>query len=139
MRQKRAARELTGRDRLRAAVPETDRIFEVLALRGDNLGGHTVRLLGLLDDYGAKDMRAAVLEAIEREAFGAGSIAHILEQRRRARGLAPPLRVDLPDDPRVRNLRVIPHRLEDYDALGKDDERHGPNEDGHGDDDQPID
>ena len=31
VRHKRAARELTGRDRLRAAVPETDRIFEVLA------------------------------------------------------------------------------------------------------------
>lgn len=136
VRQKRAARELTGRDRLRAAVPETDRIFEVLALRGDNLGGNTVRLLGLLDDYGAKDLRAAVIEAIEREAFGAGSIAHILEQRRRARGLAPPLRVELPDDPRVRDLRVIPHRLEDYDALGKDDERHGPNEDGDGTGDQ---
>ena len=31
VRHKCAARELTGRDRLRAAVPEADRIFEVLA------------------------------------------------------------------------------------------------------------
>ena len=45
VRAKHAARELKGRDRLRVAVPETDRIFEVLALRGDNLGGHTSRLL----------------------------------------------------------------------------------------------
>ena len=118
---KHAARELKGRDRLRAQVPETDRVFEVLALRGDNLGGNTSRLLGLLDDYGAEELRAAVAEAILREAFGAGSVAHILEQRRRARGLAPPVRVLLPDDPRVRDLRVIPHRLEDYDALGKHD------------------
>jgi transposase len=121
VRQKRAARELKGRDRLRAAVPETDPLFEVLALRGDNLGGNTSRLLGLLDDYGAEELRAAVIEAVQREAFGAGSVAHILEQRRRARGLAPPIRVELPDDPRVRDLRVTPHRLEDYDALGQQD------------------
>ena len=99
---KRAARELKGRDRLRVAVPETDVLFEVLALRGDNLGGHTSRLLSLLDDYGIEELRAAVHEAVAREAFGAGSVAHILEQRRRTRGLSPPVRVELPDDPRVR-------------------------------------
>jgi len=122
VRHKRAARELTGRDRLRAAVPETDRIFEALALRGDNLGASTSRLLGLLDDYGAEELRAAVAEAVAREAFGAGSVAHILEQRRRARRLAPPVRVELPNDPRVRDLRIPPHRLEDYDALGQHDD-----------------
>lgn len=121
---KHAARELKGRDRLRVAVPEVERLFEVLALRGDNLGATTSRLLSLLDDYGGEELRAAVVEALAREAFGAGSVAHILEQRRRARGLRPPLRVELPDDPRVRDLRVRPHRLEEYDALGQDDD-HG--------------
>lgn len=126
---KRAARELKGRDRLRAAVPETDALFEVLALRGDNLGANTSRLLSLLDDYGAEELRAAVSEAVAREAFGAGSVAHILEQRRRARGLAPPMRVQLPDDPRVRDLRVRPHRLEEYDGLGQRDDD-GDDQDG---------
>jgi transposase len=121
VRRKRAARELTGRDRLRAAVPETDAIFQALALRGDNLGAHTSRLLGLLDDYGAEELRAAVAEALAREAYGAGSVAHVLEQRRRARRLAPPVRVELPEDPRVRDLRISPHRLEPYDALGQPD------------------
>jgi transposase len=122
VRHKHAARELKGRDRLRADVPETDGLFDVLALRGDNLGATTSRLLSLLDDYGAQELRAAVVEALAREAFGAGSVAHILEQRRRARGLAPPVRVELPDDPRVRELRVRPHRLEEYDALGQHDD-----------------
>ena len=67
-------------------------------------------------------MRAAVKLAIEREAYGAGSVAHLLEQRRRARGLRPPVRVELPDDPRVRDLRLQPHALEDYDALGDSEE-----------------
>ncbi len=123
---KRAARASKGRDRLRSAVPETDAIFEQLALRGDNLGANTARLLRLLDDYGIEEVRTAVKLAIEREAYGAGSVAHILEQRRRARGLQPPVRVELPDDPRVRDLRLQPHPLEDYDALGKNEDDDEP-------------
>lgn len=115
---KRQASASRGRDRLCAAVPESQQIFEALALRGHNLGSHTIRLLRLLDQYGAEELRAAVRVAVEREAFGAGSVAHILEGRRRGRGLPPPIDVELPADPRVRELRVIPHRLEDYDALG---------------------
>ena len=124
-RHKHAARELRGRDRLRVAVPESDKLFDVLALRGENLGGQTSRLLSLLDDYGVEPLRAAVAEAVAREAFGAGSVAHILEQHRRARGLLPPMRVQLPDDPRVRELRVRPHRLETYDDLGHHDDDDG--------------
>lgn len=116
-RAKRNAAEVRGRDRLRAVVPETDQIFEALALRGGNLGSHTVRLLRCLDEYGAEEVRTAVRIALERGAFGAGSVAHVLESRRRARGLPPPVRVELPADPRVRDLRVTPHRLEDYDQL----------------------
>jgi hypothetical protein len=122
VRAKQNARESRGQDRLRALVPESDRLFEELALRGANLGANASRLLRLLDDYGAEELRAAVRIAIEREAFGAGSIAHVLEQRRRARGERPPMRVELPADPRVRNLRVIPHRLEKYDELSKPDD-----------------
>jgi transposase len=124
VREKHNARESRGRDRLRAAVPETDALFEQLALRGDNLGANTSRLLRLLDDYGPVELAAAVKTAIEREAYGAGSVAHTLEQRRRTRGERPPMRVDLPADPRVRDLRVTPHRLEDYDGLAQrhDDE-----------------
>jgi transposase len=136
---KRNAGESRGRDRLRIAVPEADRIFEVLALRGGTLGSHTVRLLRALDDYGAEELRAAVRIALAREAFGAGSVAHILESRRRTRGLPPPVRIELPADPRVRDLRVIPHRLEDYDRLAAPDEaaseRPHTADDGEDDDD----
>lgn len=119
---KRNARELKGRDRLRASVPQTDALFELLALHGDNLGFHTTRLLRLLDDYGAEELREAVQLALKSGAASSGSIAHVLEQRRRSRGLPPPMRVDLPADPRVRDLRITPHRLEDYDALGHHDD-----------------
>jgi transposase len=123
VREKGAARESRGRDRLRVMVPESDALFDELALRGANLGANTSRLLRLLDDYGAAELRVAVEIAIERGAYGAGSIAHILEQRRRASGQRPPMRVELPADPRVRDLRIIPHRLEPYDALGRHDDK----------------
>jgi transposase len=116
---KRNARETKARDRLESSVPEIGTLFETLALRGESLSYHTTRLLRLLDDYGARELRAATEIALEREAFSSGSIAHLLEQRRRARGLRPPTPLALPNDPRVRDLRITPHSLEDYDALGK--------------------
>ncbi|MEW5705152.1 MAG: IS21 family transposase [Pseudomonadota bacterium] len=116
---KRNARLLTGRDCLRAAVPETDELFTALAERGEALGHHTVRLKKLLDEYGAQELRVAVIAALNRRAPSAGAVAHILEQRRRAKGLPPPVPVALPDDPRIRDLRLTPSNLENYDELAK--------------------
>ena len=76
-------------------------------------------MLALLDDYGAQELAAAVDDALQRDALGAGSITHILETRRRRRGLKPPLRLTLPDRPGLRDLDVRPHDLETYDALGQ--------------------
>jgi len=118
---KHQAREFTGRDRLRAAVPESAALFEAWVLRGESLAYHTHRLLKLLDDYGAEELRAATRIAVERDAPTSGSIAHVLEQRRRAQGLTPPVPIDLSHRPELRDLRLIPHRLEDYDALGQHD------------------
>jgi hypothetical protein len=41
----------------------------------------------------------------------------VLDQRRRARGAPAPIEVVLPDDPRVRDLVLVPHRLDHYDRL----------------------
>ena len=111
----------TTRDRLRATVPATTALFERLAERGEALRPHATRLLALLDDYGAQELAAAVDDALQRDALGAGSITHILETRRRRRGLKPPLRLTLPDRPGLRDLDVRPHDLETYDALGQHD------------------
>ena len=82
---------------------------------------HATRLLALLDDYGPEELAKAVDIALEHDALGAGSITHILETRRRQRGLKPPLRLTLPDRPGLRDLDVQPHDLETYDALGRHD------------------
>ena len=71
----------------------------------------------LLDQYGARALDAALATALARGAVNAASVAHLLDQRARARRQPPPLTVVLPDDPRVRDLRITPHALSAYDAL----------------------
>ena len=113
----RQANSHTARDRLRVAVPATATLFDRLAARGEALRPHTRRLLALLDDYGPKELAAAIATALARDALGAGSVAHLLEIRRRQQGRTPPLPLTLPDRPGVRDLDVRPHPLESYDAL----------------------
>ena len=56
-------------------------------------------------------------EALARQAVSAASVAHLLDQQRRARRQPPPVEIILPADPRVRDLRVTPHALSTYDKL----------------------
>jgi transposase len=120
-RQKAHAHELRGRDLLRARCRNADKMLEALAARGDNLGNPTVKLLALCDRYGAAELDAALAQALARGALGPASVAHLLEQRARQRGAAPPLPLVLSEDPRVRNQHVPQHSLTDYDALLKGD------------------
>ena len=117
----RQANPSSARDRLRLAVPAIATLFERLAGRGESLRAHTARLLALLDDYGPRELAAAVAQALERDALGAGAIAHLLETRRRQRGQKPPIPLALPDRPGVRDLDITPHTLESYDALTRSD------------------
>jgi hypothetical protein len=116
-REKRRAHDLRGRDLLRNACKHADALLDALALRGESLAGHTARLTKLLDRYGAAELDRAIAEALARGAPGAASVAHILDQRARARKAVPVLDAILPDDPRVRDLRVTPHSLASYDEL----------------------
>ena len=117
----RQANPSSARDRLRLAVPAIATLVERLAARGESLRAPTARLLALLDDYGPQELAAAVTCALERDALGAGAIAHILETRRRQRGQKPPIPLALPDRPGVRDLDITPHRLESYDELTRPD------------------
>jgi transposase len=116
-REKRRAHEVRGRDRLRQSCPRADLFLAALAGRGEPLAPQTLALLRLLDQYGAAALERALADALTRGAINAASVAHLLDQQTRARHAPPPLPVVLPDDPRVRDLRVPPHRLSRYDAL----------------------
>jgi len=114
---KRRAHALRGRDRLRGACPHADAFLDALARREAPLGIETARLLRLLDQVGPATLDQALAEALARQAVSAASVAHLLDQQRRARRLPPPVELILPADPRVRDLRVTPHALSTYDAL----------------------
>ena len=115
--EKRRAHDLRGRDRLRHACPQAEAFVEALAVRDHPLARETTRLLRLLDQVGAAALDAALAEALARGAISAASVAHLLDQQRRARHLPPLVDLVLPADPRVRDLRVTPHALSAYDTL----------------------
>ena len=94
--------------------------LDALARRGESIRAHAERLARLLDAHGPAALDAAMAHALERGAISAASVAHVLEQRARAKKTPPPIPVVLPDDPRVRDLRVTPHALTGYDALAKE-------------------
>lgn len=114
---KRHARLATTRDRLRAECPHADAFIAALVERQASMTSQTRRLRALLDTYGAEQLDLALADALDRGAISAEAVAHLLDQRRRARGALPPVDLVLPDDPRVRDLRVTPHDLSRYDEL----------------------
>lgn len=111
--QKSAAREPKGRDRLRAAVPGIDALFERWIDVGRNLGSMTARTLKLLDLYGSELLADAVRQVLERGLHDPGALASLCEQRRRAENAPVPIDISLPKH--IRDRDVIPHGLEIYD------------------------
>jgi hypothetical protein len=94
-----------------------------VAKHSGHLGGTTSRLLRLLDQYGATELDFALADAHRRSAFAAQSVAHVLDQRRRARGAPVPIEPALPE--RVRGIVVTQHSLERYDQLGRESKSAG--------------
>lgn len=121
---KRSARQSRGMTRLFRAVPGAKALLERVVERGQNLATATKQLEGMLDDYGETEMGIAIELVNERELSAPSAVAQLLEQGRRKRRMKPPIKVTITNDPRVRDLHVTPHRLEQYDDLSKntDDE-----------------
>jgi len=114
---KRAASRHRGTDRLAQVAPQSQTLLLRAAERGDNLGAITAALLRLLDRYGAAELEAAIIEALDRGVPHPNAVRLALEHRREQRGEAPPVAVVLPEHVKARDAHVQPHRLEPYDQL----------------------
>jgi len=114
---KHKARKHRGMDRLQHAAPNSRDLLVRLAERGGNLGGATAALLRLLDTYSAQALEVAIGEALKQGTPHPHAVQHVLERRQRERGEPPPIPVALPNDPRVRDIRIRPHHLSTYDAI----------------------
>ena len=122
---KKKARLHRGTDRLAQFVPQTQDLLARMAERGLPLGPAVKMLLHLLDTHGLEAFSTAVTEVLEKGAPHPAAVRHVLERRRQAEGKPPVLPLQLPDDPRVRELWVKPHELAPYDTLheGEDDDK----------------
>ena len=126
---KHAARRHRGIDRLQHAAPNSRDLLIQLAERGANLGSATAALLRLLDEYGADALEIAIAEALEQGTPHPQAVRHVLDRRQRQRGEPPAIAVALPNNPRIRDLRVRPHRLATYDVLSSKETSHDPHDD----------
>jgi transposase len=115
--QKRSARQHRATDRLSQVAPASQDLLMRAAERGANLGAITSGLTRLLDRYGAADLQASILEALERDVPHPNAVRLALERRREQRGEVPPIDIDLPANVRARDAPVQPHALETYDQL----------------------
>jgi transposase len=106
--------------RLEHSVPETRQLLDAAFSRGESIPRQIKILVGLLDDYGAAELRAAVGEALARQTPRASSVAFILSRRRRSSSLHP-VPVDLSRHPELADLSVPTHQLEVYDELSEGD------------------
>lgn len=112
---KRKARLHRNQDRLLRAVPAAQQLLVALAKRQRHLATAVDHLLRLLDEHGRDELMLAIAEALAAGSPHPDTVRLVLDRRRAQRGQPPPLPVELPDDPRLRDLVVIPHPLADYD------------------------
>jgi transposase len=112
--QRRAAADLKGRDRLRAAAPQFGILLERWALVGASLPVQVMRAIKLLDLYGDEIFATAVAEAVGRGLRDTGALAVACDRLRRDHRRPVPVEIPLP--PHIEDRDVIPHDLETYDA-----------------------
>ena len=117
VRRKRHAHRLRGQSRLLQAAPDSERLLAETARRGGNIGTTVAALLRLLDDYGAAELEAAIDEALERGVPHPNAVRFSLNRRREQRNEPPPIPIDLPGDPKLRDIAVRDHDLGGYDGL----------------------
>jgi len=122
LQEKQRARGSSPCARLIGAAPAAEAFLEAAFQRGESVAATTEKLLLLLDDYGASELRAAVEEALQRQTPRIGSVAYILGQRRRVSQRSTALPVDLSHRPDLKDLYVKPHSSETYDELSRNDD-----------------
>jgi transposase len=124
---KHAARQHRATNRLARVAPASLSLLARAAERGENLGAITATLMRLLERYGAADLQAAILEALDRNVPHPNAVCLALERQRELRQQAPPVAVMLPEHVIARDVVVRPHELGSYDQLN-DQTRERPNE-----------
>jgi len=119
---KRKAQHHTRQDRLMRMVPRTEDFLLELSQRRGRLHRAVKQLEEMLDTFGADELRIAIDEALKAGTPSTASVQLILDRRLHDARQAPQLPIDLPDEPKIRDIVVKQQDLGKYDALVKSTE-----------------
>lgn len=114
---KKQSRQHRGQNRLSQAAPSSLKLLNQAAERGYKMGSIVSQLLQMLDGYGASELEIAIQVALSKGVPHPNSVRISLEKQREERHQPPLIGVELPNDKRVRELIIHPHKLESYDQL----------------------
>jgi hypothetical protein len=113
VRERRAAADAKGRDRLLAVAPDFAVILDRWALSGRSLAIQVTRAIKLLDLYGDDVFARAVADVAGRGLRDVSALALTCDRLRRERHRPLPVQIELPAH--VVDRDVVPHDLEVYD------------------------
>jgi transposase len=113
VRERRAAADAKGRDRLLAVAPGFAIILDRWALSGRSLAIQVTRAIKLLDLYGDHVFASAVADLAARGLRDVSALAVACDRLRRERQRPLPVDIELPEH--VVDRDVVPHDLEVYD------------------------
>lgn len=113
VRERRAAADAKGRDRLLAVAPDFSIILDRWALSGRSLAIQVTRAIKLLDLYGDDVFARAVADVAARGLRDIGALAIACDRLRRDHRRPVPVDIELPAH--VVDRDVVPHDLEVYD------------------------
>lgn len=108
-----------GMNRILNVVPSSKTFFKHAAERGHNMGRLTQLLISFLDLYGSSEVERALSEAVASGRIHSEAVRNILERRRAAQGLPPPVSLRFLKDRRIDEVRVTPKSLAKYDQIIK--------------------
>lgn len=114
---KRRARAHRGCDALAQVAPASTELLQMAAQHGHNLGSITAALLRLLDQYGARALQAAILDALQRKVPHPNAVRLALERARERTGRPPALALALPEHVARRDAPMRTPSLASYDRL----------------------
>jgi transposase len=115
LKQRRAARDLKGRDRLCAVAPQFKELLKCWVDTGSTIATQVTRATQLLDLYGEEIFALAVNEVTEKELRDIGALAVICDRMRRKRSQPLPIGIALPSHIQEQDQDVVPHDLGNYD------------------------
>lgn len=108
-----------GMNRILNVAPSSKIFFKHAAQRGHNMGRLTQTLIYFLDLYGSNELESALTEAVASGRIHSEAVRNILERRRAAQGLPPPVSLRFLKDRRIDEVRVTPKSLAKYDEIIK--------------------